>query len=915
MLTMSNYLNDYVVENAKFFNEFDRSSFINNASIALDKMGANFALSIKGNHYTHILEKTISHINNIEIDSYAISEFVSKILNSGRIDSAKLVMKNINKVDSIIMKPQYLTEAVIDYKEVINGIVSGKYNSDKVKDLYANVDSYITTLKKRLVSSNINVNMTPKEMIKYDNSEKVNVSTNYLEDVVLPFLQSVPKKKKELTIEISAVNGTINAVISELNKLMTDITDGITLNKLDAMQKKLMLQYTFNYVRAILEGVSFLTYAAMRKVHQFEDSVVECQNIYNSLTLIFNDSMTIIEAGTFDKKVISATDANNMAEKLVEGGNDVFAELSHNIIEYHKGYISTRIPDNFDISTGDTNDYLMTILENHEYNPDIYHDIVKAYIAIGNGLDIIAKNCDDYLIIFDELLQKSGFTITLTDRFQNEINAIDDLSRYGITDIDIGNSGEKSNIYYTILSEINAYPTLTEQIARAAKAIQTKAEYVEDLFNAKKNGELAYSETMNELKIFLDSFKDQFRAMNLHVVKGLYLRLKKLAAKADDCTDNVYSTPEGDYYTTDDFFKEAVIANLEEIDAINDIVMEALLKEYYAEREFKERGVRLVYEAEGDANTSVNKTNTTAVKVTNTGEGNTPNTTTDSSSSNNKISKEKLEALLKSISEWFEKMIASFEEVIGRQAAKNTEWLRKNKEGLITRSYSNVEIQILPYDQMPHTNIFRDIEKMSTNIGTMTIQNMKSINSYEDFRSKLINFGPKFVKNGDDKSIITNYYKVGKNQLQTVSYANNNIKTIVVDTMIPYCENFYSSFKDEIKNRLSTLKTAAENISKTYVTESVNEINDLQTIFTEAETASQTATTVVTTSEQNTNTEASGLATKAGWIKQCIQVYSGSILNSIRDRNNDYFKVLYALAPKTTPTTTKVEKEPANENN
>ena len=32
-------------------------------------------------------------------------------------------------------------------------------------------------------------------------------------------------------------------------------------------------------------------------------------------------------------------------------------------------------------------------------------------------------------------------------------------------------------------------------------------------------------------------------------------------------------------------------------------------------------------------------------------------------------------------------------------------------------------------------------------------------------------------------------------------------------------------------------------------------------------------------------------------MKQCVQNYSGSVLNAIRDRKNDYFKVLFALAP------------------
>lgn len=898
MLTMTNYLYDYVLESAKVFNEFDQSSFINSASIALNKDNVDISLSFSGNHCTDMLEKTLAHINTIEIDSYAISEFVAKILESGRVDSAKLTMKDISKFDTIILKPQYLTAEVRDYKEMIDGIASGKYNADHVKDFYINWDAYLMTLKKRLVTSNINVNMTSKEMLKYDKTEKIPVTTKYLEDVVIPFLQYVPKKKKELAMEISHVSSIVTSAVSDIKRLVEDVNTGINSNKIDAGQKKLMMQYTFNQVRAFLDGVTFITYAAMRKVHQFEDFIVECQNVYNTLTLVFNDNMTLIEAGTFDKKVITATDANNMAEKLVEGSNDVFAELAHNIMEYHKGYISSNIANIGDVSGGDTEDYINTLLENNEFNPDKYYDIVKSYIEIGNGLDILAKNCDDRLMIFDELVKKAGFVITLPDRFHNEIEALDDLSSYGLADLEIGNNGEKASVYYTILSEINGYPKVTEQIASAAKAIYIKAEYVEDLFNAKKNGELAYSETMNELKIFLDSFKDQFRALNTQIVKGLYMRLKYLAAKADDCLDNVNSTPESDYYNDEDFFEEAVMANLDEIDTINDVVMESLLKEYYAEREFLERGVRLVYEAEGDAST--------AVKIN---DGNT-GASSGTAGSGNIINKEKLSNLLKSIGEWFEKMITSFEEVIGRQAAKNTKWLADNKDGLMNRSYSNVEIQILPYDQMPHTNISNDITKMTTNVSAMTIQNMQNIKSYEDMRAKLINFGPKFSNNADEKVAITNYYKVGNKPLQTVPYANNNIKTFIVNSMIPYCESFYTSYKDEIKKQLTALKTAAENISKTYVTESVGNALDAL-IFIEADA---TATPTVNTNTTNTTTtDNSGLSTKAGWIKQCIQMYSGSVLNAIRDRNNDYFKVLYALAPKTTTPATKETTTDANQ--
>ena len=891
---MTTYLHDYVIENAKFFNEFDRSSFITNASYALSDKVLDMSISLKGNQYSHILEKTMSHINEITIDTYAVSEFVTKILNSARVDSADIQVPDISKVDSIYLKPQYLNEALISYKEIINNIVTGKYSTSDVKNLYANVDTYIDTLKKRLVSTTVVIDTNPKTLLNQTFlRENTKLTTKYLEDIILPFLRDVPKKKKDFMSELSSINYAINFVVGDLKKITEELTVAMNSDKIDASKRAAVLNYSYNYIRAIMEAVSYLTYAALRKVHQFEESVVVCQNIYNKLTLLFNDASTIIEAGVFDKKVITATDANNMAEKLVDGGNDVFAELAHNIMEYHKGYISSNASMVTDISGGDAEDYLTTLLNQHEYNRGIYNDIVKAYIEIGNGLDIIAKNCDDRLAIFDELVKKAGFVIALHDRFHNEIEALEDLSNYGITDLAIDNN-QKSNTYFTILSEINDYPELTEQIAKAAKVIYIKSEYVEDLFNSTRNGELAYSETMNELKIFLDSFKDQYRKLNTDVVKGLYFRLKSLAAKADDCLDNVNSTPESDLYTSDDFFKEAVLANLEEMDAINDIVMEALLSKYYSEREFKERGVRLVYEAEGGD---------TSVKITD----NNQNVNTTNSNTNPSKIRQGISNLLKSIGEWFTKMINAFNELIGREKTKNLKWLADNKEGLSNRSYSNVEIQILPYSNMPSNKVIDDINKMTNNVNAMTVQNIQNVNSYEDLRTKLINFGPKF-KDDDEKVAITNYYKVGNGPLKTIPYSNNNIKTLVVNDMIPYCEQFYDNYKTSIEKQLTSLKDAITNMNKTYVNECVRDIEDLM-VFLEADAQAQPQTTQTQNTE---STPAANLSSKASWMKQCVQNYSGSVLNAIRDRKNDYFKVLFALAPKksapkpaetTTPTT------------
>jgi hypothetical protein len=590
--------------------------------------------------------------------------------------------------------------------------------------------------------------------------------------------------------------------------------------------------------------------------------------------------MTLIESGLYDNKSITADDAYDIAEKLVDGKNDVFVELSNNIIEYHKGLISTQPQIAADVSGGDLADYMTTMLAENRYETELYRDLIKVYIEIGNGLDIVAKNYDDRLLVFDDIVKKAGFSLTLNDRFHNDIKAISDLSMYGLTSLDLGSGGEKERIYSMILSEIADYPKLTESLAKVAKEVKIRVDYIEELFDDKRNTELAYSETMTELKTFLASFKDQYKELTTAIVKELYLRLKELANKADECIDNVYASPENNYAENVDFCTEAVLSTLEEIDCINDLVMESLLKDYYSEREFKERGVRLVYEE---------------VKVV---DNNTDNTTAQPT--NTKLSRDKLDTLVKNVTEWFEKIIATMDEYFGRQQSTHTQFMAKAKDYLEKRSYANVQINILPYDKMDPNQVITDMNTVITNIGNMNANNLKNINTYEDLRSKLLTFGIKFDQNSDERTVITNYYRVGNNKAEDVTYSNNEIRTLVVNHMIPYSESFYSSYQPNVKSQINKLRDAIVNISKTYVTESFNDIECQGNIFTEAEAPSQQPAQQSSTNTQTTQTATTtgvSLQAKSSWITRCIQNYIGCVLNAIRDRNRDYFKALMALSP------------------
>ena len=119
--------------------------------------------------------------------------------------------------------------------------------------------------------------------------------------------------------------------------------------------------------------------------------------------------------------------------------------------------------------------------------------------------------------------------------------------------------------------------------------------------------------------------------------------------------------------------------------------------------------------------------------------------------------------------------------------------------------------------------------------------------------------------------------------------------------MIPYCETFYESYYNSIKSKLDKLKTQMENIVKTYVQESVKDISNMS-IFTE-DTNNDNENTTATANNTNNNDsnaskESNNMTERTTWMQTCTRNYTGSVLTALRDRNNDYLKVLFALAPK-----------------
>ena len=86
---------------------------------------------------------------------------------------------------------------------------------------------------------------------------------------------------------------------------------------------------------------------------------------------------------------------------------------------------------------------------------------------------------------------------------------------------------------------------------------------------------------------------------------------------------------------------------------------------------------------------------------------------------------------------------------------------------------------------------------------------------------------------------------------------------------------------NSVKDNVNKIKTAVAGATEDVKTESYVSMEDGYLIY-----------------EADEEDKSSGIKQKMDWVRKYAKLYTGSALNAIRDRNNDYFKLLAALVPK-----------------
>lgn len=853
---LSNFEHEHVLGDLRVFREYDTSSFNTNAKLVLNKGTDPFTLPNDIAHYANILEKAIVAFGEVKINKDEVKACIEQINDKAAvIDRANLVVNDLDDVSVGTFRMQYLENYLKMAKDAVEEVLTADPTDYRFSPFASNEIPF--KVEKQIVKLNDGYGLSPKSLAKNYKAKLVKVDIPYIKTKILPYVSNYDTLRASTLLEANDVLKEIKDAETNMRQLVAAVQKYLSEHKEFTRDRiALVNNVLYNVMRNTIEIISFVTFVMIRKLNQISSNIISCGQFYIDL----QNTLSIAATESAFDNCIMPLDIESLKDEIIKGQSNGLSHVAEKIYQYH-----ANIP-----SLSNTSVNLDSIDENKDYNAELYNSLGKIFLEVSAGLDIIARDSIDYLMIFDDLIEKSGFILRLEDRFRPELTAITDTTIYDGMENRAHADGFDAESVGKLLGEVKAFPDRMQKICNIVLDTFTKLQSLSKRFSENINGEFKDAETVNEIKLFLKDLDEQYKTVVYEMAKGFLLRLKKMdniLNAVENDTAPIDSTTEVIDVTDDMDYNESAFESIaEEYDLESKILFATLEHEYFSEKSKALRGTKVIFEAEtpttntgsNNANTANNNQNATQNQPAEQ-KSNTSVSIQDNSGEGNG----KANSVASKISAWIQETINKFMEFIGKQSKKNLQWLNANKEALASRSYNNVTVNILPYRNMPAETIQNDIKKLESNVKTLTVQVLNGLQDKNALYKKMFSFISGGIKDGEPslKDQFTKYYKVGKGNLEVMPISNSDLKSEITNTMIPYCENYYGGFSDNIKTALEALGTTVDSMQETYMSGNVGD--------------------------------------KSKWVSEAVKYFSGSILNAIRDRNNDYFKVLSSLAPKT----------------
>lgn len=936
-----NLINEFILAMESCYREFDSSAFIAIAEGSLYKEGVPVTIDVNNDIYGRSIASAINDLSDVWVNTNELAPFIRNIEQSDRFTSLGQRPRLANT--DIKFNLDYLK----DYNDNLTRLVGQFYQSASEGTLDSaaistfmrlSADDLSDTVKKQIVRSSLaTLYVNNSKALVASNEPLVEWSKEYLKTFVIPFITSFNSLKATTLQEAKMITDIINSTLASANIRNQKVAEICATNPEYAAK---LNQCNYKINRNLMDVASFVTYAMLTKLHAIANNAILCNDALAKMTSTVSTLERTIQESVYGDSIVSDA-TGEVADQLMTGDSSAYDELSHNVLEFHKGMIINRGLAGMEDPDGSFDH----MIDEREYRKDSYNSVMEVLSEISASLDKISAASDDYLLVTDELIEKAGLDNPIDVRYAERIKMTSDTSNYDkACEIAVNGDGNM-DIYATILHEIKDFPENLQTIAKLISDDREKMNILEKRFSDpvadpwKFNDDFKNTAAVTELKVFVTSLKEQYGNLINMIAGNMMSRLKKLAVNAERISvkmDAEDSEPIGVHESVDttDYALEMDKILYEYQHGITDILMSTLQESYQDKWNEVVRGIRPIYEISdvtaGNGPVNTNSTNANGTNQAQAAQGAAKAASTIA---------QKLGDLKDTIAEQFKQIMDKFIQNMNSRSVRlengqsmvNALWIQQHKSELLNHNYTNQSVQILPYStKMPWNSILADINTFNGNISAL--KSSQLANTTEVGAVKKVLGSYKYQISGSNageacRSIatpLTNYFKLGKGDHsnianEIVTYADSNLKaqmTIIAN----FCEMYYNSGMNALVNSLHGIQNTLSQLADSYVPESVDLMDKLDQLQTMLEATPNATTDPSGGNGQNgdtgetskapsakvnlnvdnekkkdpkVNTDNSQSTTKVfDGIRQAVFTYNGCVLNAVRDRVNDYFRAM-----------------------
>ena len=806
---------DFILSDLQVFREYDLNNFVSNAKSTLNQVNDNVA-AIKLDTYNTFINRSYADLQKTKLQYEEDPTVLEKEFSSVHFEQLDLQMKPIH-TERIVIRPEYLTQFIQNIGLTLS---RASKNLDSLSDIDEELNKYISSdilfkVKKQMVrSDSLSCYSNMKDLIYRDDDVTIPVSMEMLEARVYPFLENYKALRKEIVANESTTISAINnaktyltdytmAVHNMQNELSPDNINGCTkLNKV-----------IYNTTRCGIEAASYLAFALIRKIGNLTESILSINKLCDDLA----GSVSPATESVFDRGLTSS-DSKSVGEGLLKGEVDAFRELAADAYEYNINLLTASpFHGTADLEEENIFSTIEFRVDQAEYNPKPYEDTLDMIGIISQGLDTVAANSDDYLVVFDDILDKSGFSMRLDDKFSGTFNLLDDVSEYESSVSISDGCAPSMDMYYKLLKEVRDMPKNMETIANAISECDVKINILSERFERNVNTEYRNTATIREVKDFLDSLEEEFHNLAIKVGGKFMIRLKTLTVLLEKMNKMNSKNLDADNlqleYTDEQMYREyAEDIAFEEF--ITDTLFEAVTDAYVKEKTRLQTGI-ILYKEDGDES-GAGRSTAAAIM-------------------------EKIDGMIKDLEDQMQKM------VIKMQVYSGERYIENHKGNLINRNYSNVSSKnpIIEYAKIkPYGDMITDSESVNKKVAPGSLTTQKLLELKDD--ATIVNFVfPQSVSgilggggnnqpqntnnnnNGNNNNAADNspstqireFYKHGTYPSNPLTLKNNELKTAVNDA-ITYCSQFNNGIWNKLMEIDKSIYNNLKEVNNQYKTES-----------------------------------------------------------------------------------------------